>query len=47
MGKIEELIEQLYPDGVKFKELGKVCKFQNSNHSRQVHPAVGSAGDAP
>jgi hypothetical protein len=47
MNKIDELIEQLCPEGVKFKELGKVCKFQNSNHSRQVHPAVGRAGDAP
>ncbi len=28
MNKIEELIEQLCPNGVEFKELGEVCEFQ-------------------
>ena len=29
MNKIKKLIEQLCPDGVEYKELGKVCRFQN------------------
>ena len=29
MSKIEELIEKLCPDGVKYIELSKVCKLQN------------------
>lgn len=29
MSKLEELIEELCPDGVEFKELNTVCSFQN------------------
>ena len=29
MNKIEKLIEELCPQGVEFKALGKVCEFRN------------------
>ena len=29
MSKIEDLIKQHCPNGVEYKELGEVCKFQN------------------
>lgn len=35
MSKIEELIEQLCPDGVPYKELGEVCKFQRGTSITQ------------
>jgi len=31
MSKIEELIHQLCPDGVKYEELGKVCIFKRGS----------------
>ncbi len=31
MSKIDELIQELCPDGVEYKELGLVCKFQRGN----------------
>ena len=37
MNKIEELIQQLCPDGVAFKELGEVCNFLNGKgHEKHI-----------
>jgi len=37
MNKIEELIEQLCPEGVEFKELGEVCDFLNGKgHEKHI-----------
>lgn len=35
MNKLEELIQKLCPNGVEFKELGKVCKFQRGTSITQ------------
>jgi len=35
MTKIEELIQQFYPEGVEYKELGEVCKFQRGTSITQ------------
>ncbi len=42
MSKIEELIEQLCPNGVKYKELGEVCKFQRGNSITQKDVTAGN-----
>jgi len=42
MNKIQELIEQYCPNGVEFKELGEVCKFQRGTSITQKDVTVGN-----
>ena len=44
MSKIDELIAQYCPNGVEFKKLGKVCKFQRGNSITQKDV---TEGDVP
>lgn len=41
MSRIEELIEELCPDGVEYKELGEVCKFNRGTSITQKDTKIG------
>lgn len=44
MSKIDDLIKELCPDGVKFQELGKVAKFCRG---KSLSKAAIGTGDVP
>ena len=48
MSRIEQLIAELCPDGVEFKELGKIVKISNGKDHKHLEngrfPVYGSGG---